>query len=97
MANIFSTRKPRRFSRQPYFSDPRKDALEARIRKVKRELGQLDDSDYKPEESIRGSFVEGTTHLRRRKDSEETSSGNRYVKIAVWLIVMIALLYFLLK
>ncbi len=95
--NIFSTRKPRRFERQPYFADPRKEALEARIRKVKRELGQLDEEDLKPEESIRGSFVNQTSHLRRRKESGTPSASARNVKIAVWLIILGIVFYFLLK
>lgn len=95
--NIFTTRKPRRYERKPYFSDPRKEALEARIRKVKREMGIIDASDYKPEETIRGTFASGTSHLRRRQENGEISTSKRNVKIAVWLIVLGALLYVLLK
>lgn len=95
--SIFSTRKPRRFERQPYFSNPRRDALEARIRKVKRELGQLGEEDFNAEESIRGSFVGQTTHLRRRKESDGGGKSNRNVKILVWLIVLAVVFWFLLK
>jgi hypothetical protein len=95
--SIFTTRKPKHFERQPYFSNPRKDELEARIRRIKRELGQLDEKDFNAEESLRGSFVRQTTHLKRRKESETPNGSNRNVKIAVWLIVLVVALYFLLK
>jgi hypothetical protein len=95
--SIFTTRKPRHFERQPYYSNPRKDELEARVRRIKRELGQLDDEEFNAEESIRGSFVRQTTHLKRRKESDNPNGSNRNVKIAVWLIVLIVALYFLLK
>lgn len=98
MASIFSTNKPRRFERQSYFSDERKDRLDARVRKVKREMGMLTDEEYKPEETIRGSFANGTSHLRRRMDSDElngTDKSKRYVKLAVWLILLGIVFYLL--
>ncbi len=95
--NIFSTRKPRQFQRQPYFSDPRKEALEARIRKVKREMGLLEEDTYNPEDSIRGSFAQGTRHLRRRQESGEPSASKRNVKVGLWIIILAGVLYFILK
>lgn len=100
MANIFTTRKPKRFEHKPRFSDPRKEALEARVRKVKRELGMLEEDELKPEETLRGTFVKGTTHLRRRQERDEADGGspsNRYVKLAVWLIVLTVLLIWIFR
>ena len=98
MATIFSTNKPRRFQRQSYFSDERKDRLDARIRKVKREMGLLENEEYKPEETIRGSFAQGTRHLSRRMASDEengTDKSKRYVKLAVWGILLCIIFYLL--
>ena len=44
--------------------------MEDRIRKVKREIGmeeELSIDDYKAE--IKGSFVEGTSHLKKSRDN----------------------------
>ena len=37
MATIFTVNKPRKFHRESYFHDERKERLEARVRKVKRD------------------------------------------------------------
>ena len=100
MATIFTTNKPRRFERKPYYSNERKEWLEARVRKVKREMGELPDEELKAEEVIRGTFVEGTRHLKRRKEREEEEGGarsNRYVKLGVALILLCIVFYYLIK
>ena len=98
MATIFSTAKPRKFHRESYFRDERKERLEARIRKVKREMGMLEDEEYNAEDTIRGTFAANTTHLRRRLESDEergTDKNKRYVKLAVWGIILGILFYLL--
>ena len=100
MATIFTTSKPRRFERKPYFSDERKEWLEARVRKVKREMGELPDEELRAEEVIRGTFIEGTKHLKRRKEKDEEEGGlrsNRYVKLGVALILLCIVFYYLIK
>lgn len=100
MATIFSTNKPRHFERKPYFSNERKEWLEARVRKVKREMGELPDEELKAEEVIRGTFIEGTHHLKRRKEREEeegSTQTNRYVKLGVALILLCIIFYYLIK
>lgn len=100
MATIFTTQKPRRFERKNYFGNERKEWLEARVRKVKREMGELPDEEWKAEESIRGTFIEGTRHLKRRKERDEeegTGTNNRYVKLAVALLLLIIVFYYLIK
>ena len=98
MATIFTTSKPRRFERKPYFSDERKEWLEARVRK--REMGELPDEELRAEEVIRGTFIEGTKHLKRRKEKDEEEGGsrsNRYVKLGVALILLCVVFYYLIK
>ncbi len=100
MATIFTTQKPRRFERKNYFGNERKEWLEARVRKVKREMGELPDEEWKAEESIRGTFIEGTRHLKRRKERDEeegTGKNNRYVKLGVALILLCVVFYYLIK
>lgn len=101
MASIFSTNKPKRFEHISHFTkNERKQWLEARVRKVKREMGELPDEEMKAEEIIRGTFIQGTTHLKRRKEKEEADGeqgNNRYIKLAVAIVVMVIIFVYLIK
>ena len=70
-------RKPRRFNHQYIYVNERKEKLDKMEEQAKRDL------------DIRGKFVEGTTHLKRRKES-----GRKPVHLGV-ILVIIALLIFL--
>lgn len=85
---MFSVRKPRRFNHQYIYVDERKEKLAKMEEDAKRELGMLPEKEFSPED-IRGKFVEGTTHLKRRKES-----GRKPVHLGV-ILVIIALLIFL--
>lgn len=100
MATIFSTTKPRHFERKNHFGNERREWLEARVRKVKREMGELPDEELKAEEVIRGTFIEGTTHLKRRKEKEAdegVTRNNRYVKLGVAILLLVIVFYYLIK
>lgn len=101
MATIFSTSKPKKFEhKSPFAANERKAWLEARVRKVKREMGELPDEEVRAEEVIRGTFIEGTKHLKRRKEKEEeegTSASSRYVKLGVAIVLLIIVFYHLIK
>ena len=87
--SFYNVRKPRQYTHKPIYWDPHKEAMEDRIRKVKREIGmddQLSAEDYKAE--IKGSFIEGTSHLKRRK-----ASGRKPVSFGIILIIIAFLLY----
>ena len=60
--------KPRRFNHQYIYVDERKEKLQKLEEKAKRDLGMLPPKEFSPED-IRGKFVEGTKHLKRRKES----------------------------
>lgn len=100
-SSIFKTDKPKRFEHRSYLQkNERKQWLEARIRKVKREMGELPDEELKAEEVIRGTFIQGTTHLKRRKEKEEDEGNpgsNRYVKLAVAIVLLVIVFYYLIK
>lgn len=85
---MFTMRKPRGFNHQYIYVDERKEKLAKMEEKAKRELGMLPEKKFAPED-IRGKFVEGTTHLKRRKQS-----GRRPVHLGL-IIILIALLAFL--
>lgn len=101
MATIFSTAKPKKFEHKRRFGNERKEYLEARIRKVKREMGLLPDEEFKPEESIRGSFLKGTVHLKRRAERDandpDAPKKNRYIRLAIALILLIIIFFYLIK
>lgn len=85
---MFSVKKPRRFNHQYIYVDERKEKLAKMEESAKRDLGILPEKEFSPED-IRGKFIEGTTHLKRRK-----ASGRRPVHFGVILII-IGLLIFL--
>lgn len=81
-------RKPHRFNHQYIYVNERKEKLDKMEEQAKRDLGMLPEKEFSPED-IRGKFVEGTTHLKRRKES-----GRKPVHLGV-ILVIIALLIFL--
>ncbi|WP_294593962.1 hypothetical protein [uncultured Bacteroides sp.] len=85
---MFTMRKPRGFNHQYIYVDERKEKLAKMEEKAKRELGMLPEKKFTPED-IRGKFVEGTTHLKRRKQS-----GRKPVHLGM-ILILIALLVFL--
>lgn len=101
MATIFTTAKPKKFEhKSPFAANERKQWLEARIRKVKREMGELPDEEIRAEEVIRGTFIEGTRHLKRRKEKDEedgNSNSKRYVRLAVAIVLLSIVFYYLIK
>ena len=96
--SFYNMRKPRQFNHKPIYWDPHKEALEERIRKVKVEMG-VDDGkpeDYKP--NIKGTFVEGMSHLKKSRArgvdiNRRTTKTMRLLLILVLLIVLFWFLY----
>ena len=85
---MFKMEKPRRFNHQYIYVDERKEKLQKLEEKAKRDLGMLPPKEFSPED-IRGKFIEGTTHLKRRKES-----GRKPAHLGV-ILAIIALLIFL--
>lgn len=84
---MFKSRQPRRFNHQYIYYDERKEKLSKMEEDAKRELGMLPEKEFNPED-IRGKFVEGTTHLKRRKEG-----GRRKTHVGVVLVVIVLLLF----
>lgn len=85
--SLFTTREPRRFSRQPIYYDEHKQEIQ-RIHDDKlRELGALPPRNL-TEDDIRGSFVKATKHLRRRVES-----GKKPLHPGVIVLIILALLF----
>lgn len=84
---MFTMRKPRGFHHTYIYVDERKERLAKMTESAKRELGMLPEKEFSPED-IRGKFVEGTTHLKRRK-----TSGRRPVHVGVFLVIIALLVW----
>ena len=97
--SFYRMRKPRRFDHKPIYFDPRKEALQERIRKVEIEMGvrQEELGEYKP--SIKGSFIEGTSHLKKSRargdDVRARESKNMRLLLILALLAVIFWFFFL--
>ena len=87
---MFKSEKPRAFSHQYIYVDERKEKLSKIEENAKRDLGMLPEKELTAEERIRGKFVEGTKHLKRRKES-----GRKPLSYAMLLIGLGILAYIL--
>ncbi len=87
---MFKSQKPRPFSHQYIYVDERKERLSKIEENAKRDLGMLPPEESTYEERIRGKFVEGTKHLKRRKESKR-----KPLTYAALLIGIAALCYIL--
>ena len=86
---LFTMRKPRPFHHEYIYVDERKEKLQKMEEDAKRDLGMIPPKEFSPED-IRGKFIEGTTHLKRRKESgrEPLSYATIFVAIAVLLYIL---------
>ena len=86
---MFTMRKPREFHHEYIYVDERKEKLKKIEDAAKRDLGMLPPKEFSPED-IRGKFVEGTTYLKRRKESgrKPLSYGAIFVAIAILLYIL---------
>lgn len=89
---MFSMRKPRRFNHQYIYVDERKEKLEKMEESAKRELGIIPPKEFKPED-IRGSFINGTTHLKRRKQGSRKPLT--YGTIIIAIVILLFILHYL--
>lgn len=94
--SFYNQRKPRQFDHKPLYWDPRKEASEARISRIKREMG-LEESleEYRP--NVKGTFVEGTSHLKKSQMKGDTANTrvSRIIKLAVAAVLLIILFKYL--
>lgn len=89
MFSFYKVRKPRQFEHKPIYWDARKEALDDRIRRIKIEMGELEPTPeaYKP--AIKGTFVEGTSHLRKSKDKGDDVQTRVYKNARLLLLLSV--------
>ncbi|OAV67657.1 hypothetical protein Barb7_00323 [Bacteroidales bacterium Barb7] len=92
--SFYNVRKPRQFEHKPIYWDPHKEEMENRVRRIRREMGLEETPEtYKPQ--IKGTFIEGTSHLKRNvsKGYNVRSRGYRNVKLLTVLAVLLFLFW----
>ena len=98
--SFYNVRKPRQYEHKPIYFDPRKEALEKRIHKVKMEMGVEDTDLEQYKEAIKGSFVEGTSHLKKSRGKGDDIRSRIYKNMRLFLLLIIAAIaywYFFVK
>lgn len=94
--SFYNMRKPRQFDHKPIYWDPHKEAMEERVRKMKREMGvEETPEEYQPQ--IKGTFVEGTSHLKKSIGKGDDARSRKYknVKLLVAAVVLAVLFWIL--
>lgn len=94
--SFYNMRKPRQFDHKPIYWDPHKEAMEERVRKMKREMGMEETlEEYKPQ--VKGTFVEATSHLKKSIGKGEDARSRKYknVKLLVAAVVLAVLFWIL--
>lgn len=86
---MFNTNKPRGFQHQYIYYNERKEKLNNIEEKAKRELGMIPQKEFSIND-IKGKFIEGTKHLKRRKES-----GKKPLSLPVIIVLLAILLYVL--
>ncbi|MDR0538421.1 MAG: hypothetical protein LBH04_10360 [Tannerellaceae bacterium] len=95
---FYNVRKPKQFEHKYIYYDPRKEALEERKLKVKRELGlEITPEEYKPH--IKGTFMEGTTHLKKSymKGDDVRSRMYKSGRLVLFATLLALVLWYLLR
>ena len=87
---MFNVREPRRFEHKYIYVDERKERLAKIEDRATRESRMLPDEELNPE-SIRGKFLESTTHLKRRKQNGGPAIS---LPVAIVLAVLLTILLF---
>ena len=93
---FYNNRRPRQFNYKPILFDPDKDEFNERVLKVKKEMGVVEDTEFKP--TIRGEFIRNTSHVRRKINKEGStgkSNTKRNITLTIFLVVLILVGYFL--
>lgn len=85
---LFKQAKPRGYQHSYIYHDERKEKLAKMEEKARQELGIDPPKEFDPE-SIRGKFVESTTHLKRRKQSKRKPIHAGMILIIIVLLMLL--------
>jgi len=93
IGKFFHTPKPKQFNFPPRFYDPDKEEREERVRRIKEEMGIVEEKDtsgpYRP--NIKGQFRQAKGWGSRSSEQARRSSNTRLII----LILILALIFYL--
>ena len=94
---FYNNRKPRQFNHQPIYWDPRKEALNERIHRIEVEMGVREGNPEDYKSNIKGSFIEGTSHLRksRAKGNDSRTRESKNMRLILILVVLAVLFWYI--
>jgi hypothetical protein len=95
---FYNVRKPKQFEHKYIYYDPRKEALDERKMKIKREMGlEITPEEYKPQ--IKGTFIEGTSHLKKSVLRGDDSRSRMYKsgRLVLFATILAIILWYLLR
>ena len=93
---FYNNRKPRQFKHTPIYFDPRKEALDERIRKIEIEMGVRDEKLEEHKPNIKGTFIEGTSHLKksRARGNDSRTRENKNMRLLLFLAIGAVLFWY---
>lgn len=108
LGSFYKQRKPRSFNHKPIYYDQKRDELDKRIERIRREVeeeeaqkrGEAPECDYSHyQPHIRGTFIEGTQHLKEQQLSgiDQSSRISRTFRTLAMLILVCVVSWLLYK
>ncbi|MFH2096768.1 MAG: hypothetical protein ABIJ16_13750 [Bacteroidota bacterium] len=88
ITSFFKVNPHKRFEYKPRYYDPDKEEREARLQKIKEELGMKDDKPYQPD--IRGKF---TSHYERKHVYSHKPPLYRMVIVVLTLLLLVVVVF----
>jgi len=92
---FYNNRKPRKFNYTPILYNPeeeeRKQNLQDRIEKVKREMGVLPEEKPVERKDFKTEFVSQTRHLKKRKEKENSGRNSFFANNGLLIIILVVL------
>ncbi|MDR2791175.1 MAG: hypothetical protein LBB27_00305 [Tannerellaceae bacterium] len=92
--SFYNMRKPRQFDHRPIYWDPKREEMQERVQRIRRELGMEEPLDsYRPQ--IKGRFVEGTSHLKRdrARGNDHRIRTYKNARLVAILTILLALFW----
>ena len=89
MSRMFERQDRRTFNLKPRYWDPEKEAREEREKRIKAELGLMDDENYTPH--IRGEFRK---EYNKRKASRSTITSSQTIRLFMILVLLFIVAFF---
>jgi hypothetical protein len=92
--SFYNMRKPRQFDHRPIYWNPKREEMQERVQRIRRELGLEEPLEsYRPQ--IRGRFIEGTSHLKRdrARGNDQRVRTYKNARLVAALTILIALFW----